>query len=80
MPVIAGRSPLLRSPQIVGADYSSELVRQHLVLVEDAAEPVPSADIRLRDPFRIGHRLGYRTERCGSSQGSVRPVLAYRSL
>jgi len=28
------------------------------VLVEGAAEPVPSADIQLRDPLRIGNRLG----------------------
>jgi putative transposase len=28
------------------------------VLVEGAAEPVPSADIQLRDPLRIGNRFG----------------------
>ncbi len=28
------------------------------VLVEGAAEPVPSADIQLRDPLTIGNRLG----------------------
>jgi len=28
------------------------------VLVEDAAEPVPSADIEVRDPLRIGNRSG----------------------
>jgi hypothetical protein len=28
------------------------------VFVEGAAEPVPSADIQLRDPLRIGNRLG----------------------
>jgi len=28
------------------------------VLVEGATEPVPSADIQLRDPFRIGNRFG----------------------
>jgi hypothetical protein len=28
------------------------------VLVEGAAEPVPSEDIQLRDPLRIGNRLG----------------------
>ena len=27
------------------------------VFVEDAAEPVPSADIEVRDPFRIGNRF-----------------------
>lgn len=29
------------------------------VLVEGAAEPVPSADIEVRDLFRIGNRFGY---------------------
>ena len=28
------------------------------VLVEGAAEPVPSADTQLRDPLRIGNRIG----------------------
>jgi len=28
------------------------------VLVEDAAEPVPSADIEVRDPLGIGNRFG----------------------
>ena len=28
------------------------------VLVEGASEPVPSADIELRDPLTIGNRLG----------------------
>ena len=28
------------------------------VLVESAAEPVPSADTQLRDPLRIGNRIG----------------------
>jgi hypothetical protein len=28
------------------------------VLVKGAAEPVPSADIQLRDPLRIGNRIG----------------------
>ena len=28
------------------------------VLVEGATEPVPSADIQLRDPLTIGNRLG----------------------
>ena len=28
------------------------------VLVEGAAEPVPSADTQLRDPLKIGNRIG----------------------
>jgi hypothetical protein len=28
------------------------------ILVEGAAEPVPSADIQLRNPLRTGNRLG----------------------
>ena len=28
------------------------------ILVEDAAEPVPSADIEVRDPLGIGNRFG----------------------
>src|ERR1035441_3376601 len=29
------------------------------VLVEGAAEPVPSADVEVRDLLRVGHRFGY---------------------
>jgi hypothetical protein len=42
----------------VGADYSSVLARQRAVLVEGAAELISSADIQLRDPLRIGNRIG----------------------
>ena len=44
---------------IVGAGYSSVLVRGSMpVFVEGAAEPVPSADIEVRDPLGIGNRFG----------------------
>ena len=45
------------------------------VLVEGAAEPVPSADIQLRDPLTIGNRLGERAHGCGSPEGPMGPVL-----
>jgi len=46
-----------------------------LVLVEDAAEPVPSADLEVRDLLRVGYRFGERAQGCGSPEGPVGPVL-----
>ena len=43
---------------VVGADYSSVLVSGMPILVEGAAESVPSADVEVRDPLRIGNRFG----------------------
>jgi hypothetical protein len=59
-------------PAVVGADYSSVLFSgMHAVLVEGAAEPVPSADIQLRDTPSIGNRSGLAAQGgCGSSEGS----------
>ena len=45
------------------------------VFVEGAAEPVPSADIEVRDLFRIANRFGERAQRCCSPESPVRPVL-----
>jgi hypothetical protein len=50
------------------------------ILVEGAAEPVPSADIEARDPLRIGNRFGngldpgildYGVEQAGEPSVSV---------
>jgi hypothetical protein len=43
------------------------------VLVEGAAEPVPSADIEVRDPLRIGNRFRERAQWCGSPESPVGP-------
>jgi hypothetical protein len=42
-----------------------------LVLVEDAAEAVPSADVEARDLLKAGHRFGERVQGCGSPEGPV---------
>ena len=62
-------------PNGAGADYSSVLVTgSMLVLVEDAAEPVPSADLEVRDLLRVGYRFGERAQGCGSPEGPVEPA------
>jgi hypothetical protein len=50
------------------------------VLVEGAAEPVLSADIEVRDLFRIGNRFRERAQRCGSPESPVGPVLVIEVL
>jgi hypothetical protein len=50
------------------------------VLVEGAAEPVPSADIEVRDPLRIGNRFRERARWCGSPECPVGPVLVIEVL
>jgi hypothetical protein len=45
------------------------------VLVEDAAQPVSSADVEVRDLLRIGYRSGRRAQGCGSLECPVRAVL-----
>ena len=50
------------------------------VLVDGAAESVPSADVEVRDPLRIGNRFGKRAQRCGSSESPVGPVLVVEVL
>jgi len=50
------------------------------VFVEGAAEPVPSADIEVRDLFRIANRFGERAQRCCSPESPVRPVLVVEVL
>src|SRR5690242_17726063 len=51
-----------------------------LVLVEDAAEPVPSMYVEARDLLRVGYRFGERAQGCGSPEGPVRPVLVVEVL
>ena len=41
------------------------------ILVEDAAEAVPPADVEVRDLLRAGHRFGERAQGCGSPEGPV---------
>jgi len=50
------------------------------ILVESAADPVPSAGIVVRDPLRIGDRFGQWAQRCGSPESSVGPVLVVEVL
>jgi hypothetical protein len=50
------------------------------VLVEDAAEPVPSADVEVRDLLSVGYRFGERAQGCGSPEGPVGPVLVVEVL
>jgi hypothetical protein len=50
------------------------------VLAEDAAESVPSADVEVRDPLRIGNRFGWRAQGYGSLEGPVGPVLVVEVL
>src|SRR5689334_9181245 len=50
------------------------------ILVEGAAEPVPSADIEVRDPLRTGNRFRERAQWCGSPEGPVGPVLVVEVL
>ena len=51
--LLPGRLRLLWMP-IIHPCWSGSMP----VLVEGASEPVPSADIQLRDPLPIGNRLG----------------------
>jgi hypothetical protein len=51
-----------------------------LVLVEDAAETVTSADVELDDPVRIGDRFGQRFEGSGVRNALVGPVLVVEGL
>jgi hypothetical protein len=44
------------------------------VIAEDAAEPVPSADIEVRDLLGAGYRFGERAQGCGSPKGPVGPM------
>lgn len=41
-----------------------------LVFMEDAAEPVASADIEALDLLRVGHRFGKRAQGCGCQSRS----------
>ena len=50
------------------------------VLVEDAAEAVPSADVEARDLLRVGHRFGKQAQGCGCPEGPVGPVLVVEVL
>ena len=50
------------------------------VLVEGAAEPVPSADIKVRDPLGIGNRFRERAQWCGSLESPVGPVIVIEVL
>jgi hypothetical protein len=50
------------------------------VLVEDAAQPVPSADIEVRDLFRVGNRFREWAQRRGSPESPVGPVLVIEML
>lgn len=45
------------------------------VLAEDDAEPVPSADVEVRDLLKAGYRFGKRAQGRGSPEGPVGPVL-----
>jgi hypothetical protein len=50
------------------------------ILAEGAAEPVSSADIEVRDLFRIGNRFRERAQWCGSPESPVGPVLIIEVL
>ena len=50
------------------------------ILVDGAAEPVSSADIEVRDLFRIGNRFRERAQWCGSPESPVGPVLVIEVL
>ena len=51
-----------------------------LVLVQDAAKPVPPTHIEVRDPLRIGNRFRERAQRCSCPESPVGPVLVIEML
>ena len=51
-----------------------------LVLVEDAAESITSADVEVVESVRFGDRFGQWAEGCGAVQGAVGPVLVVEGL